>query len=373
MSVLSRASRVFLGCISGAALWLKALSVPAAALITGVNLVNPLNASIADQNALIAQLKAADVKVVRVFLKPEDADIDFAKRLNAQGIRMELDLPLRYPPNGPTRANNPKFSGIWGGPLLSSADPELSKTYYQSMLDKLEGNGIALAGLELSNEINTAGYNRDIPLPGAGRNFSLADLQHDPEGQQIAKSFLQYLKVLAVLKDVRDHSKLNRQTPLISVGLADLGIPEGPHPNTQADSVSINATLGFLRANGLDNLVDGYGIHTYPWGNVSPSDRMKHFEKDVITLCHPAASGKGKPCWMTEWGLPNNRSCPLDDTNRTNVATSVMNDFRSLAKQGRLAAALYFFWQDPSSKTVDQYTIFRCGSLTPTGKAALTP
>jgi hypothetical protein len=168
-------------------------------------------------------------------------------------------------------------------------------------------------------------------------------------------------------------SKLNHRTPLVSVGLADLGIPEGPHPNNQADSVSINATLGFLRANGLDNLADGYGVHTYPWGNVSPSDRMKHFEKDVITQCHPAGSGQGKPCWMTEWGLPNNRSCPLDDTNRTNVATSVLNDFRSLAKQGRLAAALYFFWQDPNSKTVDQYTIFRCGSLTPTGKAALTP
>jgi hypothetical protein len=38
---------------------------------------------------------------------------------------------------------------------------------------------------------------------------------HNPEGKQIAKGFLQYVKIMAVLKEVRDHSRLNRNTPLI--------------------------------------------------------------------------------------------------------------------------------------------------------------
>ena len=49
--------------------------------------------------------------------------------------------------------------------------------------------------------------------------------QIDPEGQQIAKGLLQYVKSLAVLKDNRDHSKLNQHTPILSAGLADLETP----------------------------------------------------------------------------------------------------------------------------------------------------
>lgn len=46
------------------------------------------------------------------------------------------------------------------------------------------------------------------------------DLINDPEGQQIAKGLLQYVKSLAVLKDNRDHSKLNQHTPILSAGAA---------------------------------------------------------------------------------------------------------------------------------------------------------
>ena len=116
----------------------------------------------------------------------------------------------------------------------------------------------------MGNEINWAAFNPDFTLPGEGKNLSLDDLHHDREGQQIAKGYLQYLKLLAVLKDVRDHSRLNRRTPIISAGLADDG-PEGRWPNARMDGASINASIDFLRSNGLDKLVDAYGIHTYPW------------------------------------------------------------------------------------------------------------
>jgi hypothetical protein len=187
----------------------------AADFVVGVNVVNPMRASVADQNAIIGELKAAGVRVIRAPLTPSYKGIDFAKRVYARGIKIELQVGFQYAPNAPTRPYQPKeFPDMWGGHPLSSADPGLSRAYFQSFIAKLEANGIVLAGLELGNEINWTAFNPEFPLPGKGKNFGLYDLYHDPEGQRIARGFLQYLKILAVLKEVRDHSKLNQHTPL---------------------------------------------------------------------------------------------------------------------------------------------------------------
>jgi len=58
-----------------------------------------------------------------------------------------------------------------------------------------------------------AAFNPEFPLPGEGKQFGLDDIYHDPEAQQIAKGYLQYLKVLAVLKDIRDHSNSTNTPP----------------------------------------------------------------------------------------------------------------------------------------------------------------
>ena len=345
-----------------------------AAFVSGMNVVNPMRAALADQDALIAQLKAANVQVIRVWLTPDDKDIDFAKRVSAQGIKIELGLSPQFPANTPTRPYQPKeFPDMWSGHPLSSADPELSRAYFQSMIDKLEANGIVLAGLELGNEINWAPFNAEFPLPGEGKNFGINDLYRDPEGKQIAAGFLQYVKIMAALKDVRDHSKLNQHTPLISAGLADDG-PEGPWPGARSDGVSINATLWFLRANGLDKLVDYYGIHTYPWDKTA-AGRKSRLEKYAVGECQPPGSSSGKPCWITEWGIANkDLSCPLDDTARAAVVADVVNDFRELAKQERLAGAMYFAWNsDPWAKQPNADSVYRCGALTEGGKQALKP
>ena len=349
-------------------------SKPPANLVVGVNIVNPLRASVADQNATIAQVNAAGVRLIRAPLTPDDKSIDLVKRVYAQGIKIELQLSPQYPPNAPTRPYQPKeFPNMWGGHPLSYADPELSKVYFQSLLAKLDENHIVLAGMELGNEINWTAFNPEFPLPGKGANFGLDDLYHDPEAKQIAKGYLQYLKILAALKDVRAHSQLNQHAPIILAGLADDGA-EGPRPKSQTDSVSINATIQFLRANGLDKLVDFYGIHTYPWES-TPARREMHLENFALAECHPANSAAGKPCWITEWGIPNkDMSCPLDDTVRAAMAQEIMTDFRQFAAERRLFGAMYFAWNsDPWARTVDPLTIYRCGALTAGGKLALSP
>ena len=350
-------------------------------LVVGVNTVNPMRASVADQNALLDQLKAASVHVIRCGISNDDKGIDFAKRAAAHGISLQLIVSAEYPPNAPSRPYQPdKFPQMWGGHPLSWADPAGSKAAFQKLFNSLDANNIRLTGIELGNEINWAAFNPEFPLPGEGKILNNEDLNNDPEGKQIAKGFLQYIKILATLKEVRDQSRLNRTTPIISAGMVGAKDGDKPYNNKKEDMVSLSATMTFLRAHGLDSLVDAYGIHSYPSssqpGNpTAAAQRLARLTSVDLAACRPKGSSAGKPCWITEWGFPNsNLSCPANDTSRTLLIEEVRHDFDTFAAEHRLAGIDYFSWNsDPWSKTVDADSVYRCGALTESGRQAIAP
>src|ERR1700728_3972988 len=87
---------------------------PAEDLIVGVIVVNPMRASVADQNTLLSQLKAAQVRVIRCGISDDDKGIDFAKRAAAQGIHIQLIVGPQYLPNAPARPYQPDvFPAMW--------------------------------------------------------------------------------------------------------------------------------------------------------------------------------------------------------------------------------------------------------------------
>jgi hypothetical protein len=352
---------------------------PAQEMVVGVNVVNPMRASVANQNTLLGQLKAAQVHVIRCGISNDDKGIDFAKRASAAGIRIQLIVGAEYAPNAPSRPYQPNvFPEMWGGHPLSFADPALSKTAFQHLFDSLDANGIALTGVELGNEINWAAFNPEFSLPGEGKILSLDDLAHDPEGKQIAKGFLQYIKVLAVLKDVRDHSRLNHSTPIISAGMVGAKDGEKLYNNKKEDMVSLAATIAFLRAHGLDSLVDAYGVHSYPSagqpGNpTAAAQRAARLNSVDLAECRASGTAGGKPCWITEWGFPNtDLSCPAKEAGRTLLVEELRGDFAAAGH--RLAGIDYFAWNsDPWSKQIDSDSVYRCGALTESGKQAVAP
>jgi hypothetical protein len=59
-------------------------------VVVGVDVVNPMRASVADQNAVFAQLQAAQVHVIRCGISNDDKGMDYAKRAAAKGIRIQL-------------------------------------------------------------------------------------------------------------------------------------------------------------------------------------------------------------------------------------------------------------------------------------------
>lgn len=348
-------------------------------VIVGVNIVNPMRARVADQNETFNELKAAGVRVIRCGITADEKGIDYAKRAAGYGISLQLILSPQYLPGAPSRLYDPKnFPSMWSGHPLSYADPILSKTYYQSLFDQLDKNGIVLTGIELGNEINWAAFNPEFPLPGEGRILSIQDLHNDPEGKKIAQGFLQYLKILDVLKQVRDRSRLNREVPIILAGMVSAPDGQKLYNNKKEDMVSLPATIGFLQAHGLDTLVDAYGIHSYPSGGqpgnqAADAKRAARFINVDIAECRKAGSKSGKPAWITEWGFNNtDQNCPVNDTSRTLLVKQMMGVFAKAAAQGRLVGITYFAWNsDPWSKQPDPYTLYRCGGLTPSGKAAI--
>lgn len=350
-------------------------------MIVGVNVVNPMRASVADQNTLLSQLNAAQVRVIRCGISHDDKGIDFAKRAAAQGIRIQLIVSPEYPSDAPTRPYRPdEFPAMWGGHPLSSADAALSKAAFQRLFDALDANGIALAGIELGNEINWAAFNPEFPLPGEGKILGLQDLADDAEGRQIAQGFLRYIEVLAALKDVRDHSRLNRSTPLISAGLVGAKDGEKLYNNKKEDMVSLAATIAFLRAHGLDSLVDAYGVHSYPSsgqpGNpTAAAQRAARLNSIDLAECRASGTAGGKPCWITEWGFPNkDLSCPAKEAGRTLLVEELRSDFAAAAAGHRLAGIDYFSWNsDPWSKQIDADSVYRCGALTESGRQAIAP
>jgi hypothetical protein len=331
--------------------------------IVGVNYYNEGALSKPDQDAEIERLAQNGVKIVRTGLA--ENSIYFITQAFHRGIGC---IALVSPDNG----SNAKAIGRWSRVPLSGADPEGFVKWLDPLLSQLEAAGVRLTAVELGNEINTSGYNADIAEPGSGRVLGIKDLNNpnDAEARVIAGGFRTYIRVAETLKAVRDHSKLNFQTPILLAGLADWGPPSQKAWNNYL-GVSVPDTIQFLRQNGLDKFVDGYGVHVYPSGDpkLTVSVRAAQLQEKVFSECRRG----GKPCWLTEWGIPNgNQTCPVDDTARAGVIQAERTALKQYADQGRLAASIYYIWS-PLPNTFDPMSIFRCGTLTSAGKLAIAP
>lgn len=368
------AGAVALCCIFWATFGSRSPQAQTQAPILGVNAAIG-SLSVEQQNAILSELHAAGVHYIRTGLTPDDKGVDFALRAQAQGIHLLWLVQLQYRPGAPSRPW-PNAFGVWGGPPLSAADSDQFRKYFAPLLAKLDAAGVTFAGFELGNEINSPMFNADFSLPAENpaqsREFNLEDLAHDPEAQQVAKGYLQYLKLLAVIKDVRARSKLSRRAAIVSAGLVFDEAPEAPR-KARLDAAGAAATLDFMRAHGLDDLVDAYGVHTYPWTNdpgnpIAEAGRRDRLRKYVLPECRPQGAGGGKPCWITEWGIPNrDASCPPNEKNEVALVDETRSNFRPYAAQRQVLGLFYYAWLDSR----EGFAVYRCGHLTETGRVAL--
>lgn len=349
-------------------------------VVVGVDLPVVDRMSAEEQDKMLDSLHAAGVHVIRTWIA-NDASYEFIRKAFALGMKADLTIPFQHRSEATKRAAAADLPKMYPSFPLSAIDPDLTAAAFKPQLDKLEGMGIDFVAFEVGNEQNNPGFNGEFPIHAAGECTNCGNrgrdfLEHDPEGQAIAAGYRNYIKILAAIKAVRDQSKLNRHTAVLLGGLADNG-SEMPWHGSRTNQVSVKATTQYLRDNGLDKVVDAYGVHTYPWANGPGQsgpmhNRQKRLEDFALSECQP--EGRGKPCWITEWGIANkDDSCPTNDAERAAVVRELMTeDFRPYVKQKRVKGLLYWLWQSESGAKHDEpHTIYRCGSLTESGRLAI--
>jgi hypothetical protein len=332
----------------------------AQSVVVGVNLVNaPYNLTPTQQETILSAMQDAGVRVIRASIPNDDKGMDFAQRVYAHGIKIEWLISV---------------TSTSGNMILSEADPEKFRTYFQPVISRLENKGMVFPAIELGNELNWSNHDLGAVGEGSGRIFGTDDLLHDPKGQKIARGYLQYIKVLGVLKDIRDHSQLNQHTPILS-GMSSSIDPPGPITSPR-DAVGLGASIRFLRANGMDNYVDGYAVHWYPLGsNQPPAVRLASL-RQALAECQPSESGSGKPCWVTEFGLPvaSGWACPVNDARRTEIFSELRTNLKQFAGRGVIKGAFMYEWEgDLHGPHESPYAAFLCGSVTRSGRVAIAP
>jgi hypothetical protein len=365
---MKRIFAVVLACVTLGAV---TISRPAAAdAIVGVNTVDVAKMNPAQQSALLAELAAAHVTNLRLDLKP--ASVSFIIAAYHQGIGSIAILPFAGDP-ARARQVEPQAGFTWAQVPLSAPDVAVFSAKDTALLNQLDAAGIRLTALEFGNEINNPGFNGDFSAQGHGEVYGMAEIASPgtAETTAVRAGFLAYLGELKQVKQWRDASAVNKQTPLLSAGLADPGLP-GTYPGRRLDGVSISGTLSFLRANGLDALIDGYAVHVYPSNNPDETlaQRAATLKADTFAACVPG----GKPCWLTEWGF-NNKStaCPLDDATRAGIVSTMRTILGQLVASGQLRAAIYYSWSGHLGVQNSPEAIYRCGALTQAGVLALEP
>jgi hypothetical protein len=144
------------------------------------------------------------------------------------GVNVSGVHPTQASTSGQVRPADKSVGLQWAELPLTAADPVKFKTWLAGRMETLEAAGVRLTAFELGNEINGPYFNGDfLPAQASGRVLGISDLNNpdDPEGCAIAASYRAYLQILKVLKDLRDQSKLNQTTPVLSAGLANGGLP----------------------------------------------------------------------------------------------------------------------------------------------------
>lgn len=345
-----------LGVLSGA-------PSAAAEMVWGVNHVHLGWLEPFARQEAIDRMAAAGVRSVRLDLvPPHEATLDALERLARRGIRAALVISLAEPElvaaDATARPGRGVIHTVAG---LSQLDPAHFRAAFGTLLATIERRGIQLAAFELGNEINWAAFNGDLallapggaPHPAAPRIAALArpDLYREGLGR--------YVAALRVLRRLRDASSLNRTTPILSAGLAEM--PVAFAAKVGAEFVDGAETLDELRRFGLDAAIDGYGVHAYPERDTDAAGRARDFAR-ATALCR-----RDKPCWITEWGVAETAdACPMDDSRRLPLIAEALQRMAQVAAEDRLAGAYYYDWEAEKP-----YAIWRCGGLTASGRLVL--
>jgi len=171
-------------------------------------------------------MRQAGVGSVRVDLgAPFDKSIDSLDLLTRKHLSILLIVGFSEPHLVARDATRrPGRGPIWSVVPLSQLDPEFFREKFGGLWREIEQRRIRLTAIEAGNEINWAAFNGDLGLvpshgqPPQGAPGSVA--LHDRAAYLLG--LRRYVAAVAIIKQFRDASINNRDTKIISAGLASM-------------------------------------------------------------------------------------------------------------------------------------------------------
>jgi hypothetical protein len=325
--------------------------------ILGMNQTNLAWADPQQQAAILRDMSSVGIHAVRVRFSPPVARfVDLVGLARDQGIQVFVVVGLNDPayyPEGTLR--RPGRGIIHPAYRLSGIDVGRTKTALKQLFDALDSRSLAVTGFEIGNEINWADFNGDLSIGMEGPGQREAD--ETSADANLGRGLGAYRTILEGVREERSASQMNRDTPIISAGLAD--IPETTRMRTGAQAVSADDTFQIMRSLGLGNLVDGAAIHFY--GNGAPAD-LQHINQ-LLRGCQQFAAS----CWLTEWNVGGAGANNLGGNDVAEI-DCIRVGLPGPRAGGNVAGLFYFEF----SNTGPHATI-QDGRLTAAGEASIAP
>ncbi|RDL46356.1 hypothetical protein BLJAPNOD_06550 [Ensifer sp. M14] len=333
--------------------------------IVGINRVNLAWLAPDEQRKILGDIAASGATHVRLSLStPVDKSIDAVEIAHGLGLKILLEIQLTNPDyyaDG-VRART-GFGRIWDIRRLSDLDPVRYRENLRAALHRMDDAGVSLAAVEPGNEINYSAYNGDLVVfrePGAVTPRRASDIRNRGAFE---RGLATYVEIARITRQELKATAHSRNAVVVSAGLSDMNAGEADQRGMER--LDPEEVIARLKSLGIDSYVDAYGIHVYPGRKAGP--KLAGYIRDLLRFC--AAGDRGKPCWVTEWGVANAaRSCPLDDRKRADAVAAMRSVFQTLMSSGRLTAAFYYDWDTHAA-----YGVWRCGGLSSAGVRAIAP
>ena len=329
--------------------------------VVGVNRVNLAWLPTTQREAVLTQIARAGVRFVRLSLVPPyDASLDDLRAAKAAGLRILLIISLNqrpfYPKDVTPQPASPGLNEAWP---LSALDPAAFASLIHPLWQKIVAESLPVAAIELGNEINWGDFNGDFKRHLRGQTDSPNRLDALPERGAYLAGLNKYLDLLGLVRNWRAESPAAAKIQVVTAGLAT--VPAEFARRIGLDVADPSETLAFLRGHGLAELATYAGLHFYPDAHVRTADR----HAALVAALRPCSIDM--PCWITEWGVSDPAaSCAPEAAEREVIVREVRQDFARMAVEKRIAATFLFDWDGPDPT----FAVWRCGKLTPAGRAA---
>lgn len=336
-----------------------AMLIPAGAddVLVGVGITNISWQQAPAISSTLDAISEARFEAVRIAWKGSIERSQIALRdASTKGLETLIVLPLTDGPTSEPEALARQASGdFFAVHGLSRLDLTRLEAQVDDMLDFVVAEDIAVAGIELGNELNWSGFNGDLPLAPSGAWIEAMSQLDAPTQQAFARGVDRYVEAIRLVEAALRARDMD--VPVVLGAMADI---DGQFVRQSGGMlVAPDIVVAMLEARGALALTDAVAVHLYaPLRLDVETDARAGMLGQVLDDCGTPALG-GQPCWITEYGIAQwQDACDVSDEARRDAIAALNQYLSQPGSAARVPATFFYDWSDSA-----HFSLVRCGRL----------